>query len=71
MKVVIAGNEIIVKSELLEDEISFVFREKKQAETVFPIVKRVVDFALKQDMELIIRCEDLLGLPEVYEDGNV
>lgn len=70
MKVVIAGNEIIVKSELLEDEISFVFREKNQAETVFPIVKRVVDFALKQDMELIAQCEAMLDLPEV-EDENV
>ncbi len=69
MKVVIAGNEIIVKSELLEDEISFVFREKKQAETVFPIVKRVVDFALKQDMELIAQCEVLLDLPEVVDEN--
>lgn len=70
MKVVIAGNEIIVKSELLEDEISFVFREKKQAETVFPILKAVVDFALKQDMELIAQCEVMLDLPE-DENENV
>lgn len=70
MKVVIAGNEIIVKSELLQDEISFVFREKKQAETVYPIVKSVVDFALKQDIELIAQCEDMLDLPEV-ENENV
>lgn len=69
MKVIIAGNEIIVKSELLEDEISFVFREKKQAETVFPIVKRVVDFALKQDMELIAQCEALLDLPEEVNEN--
>lgn len=64
MKAVLAGNEIIVKSDLLEDEISFVFREKKQAETVFPIVKTVVAFASKQDSELVAQIEDMLDLPE-------
>lgn len=68
MKVVIAGNEIIVKSELLQEEISFLFHEKKQADAIFPIVKRVVDFVEKQEIELVAQIDAMLDLPEVTDE---
>lgn len=68
MKCVLAGNEIIVKSELLQDEISFVFAKKEQAEMVYPVINRVVDFAQKQDIELVAQIEDMLELPEVENE---
>lgn len=71
MKCVIAGNEVIVKSELLEDEIHFLFREKKQAEMVYPIIKSTVDFAMKQDYELVAQIEAMLDLPEEFDDEDV
>lgn len=68
MKIVLAGNELIVKSELLEDEISFVFAEKEQAEMIYPVIKRVIDFQIKQDIELVAQVEAMLDLPEVYNE---
>lgn len=64
MKVVIAGNEIIVKSELLQDEISFLFAKKEQAEMIYPVVKKVIDFSAQQNIELVGQIEDMLDLPE-------
>lgn len=64
MKCVLAGNEIIVKSELLQDEISFVFAKKEQAEMIYPVVKQVIDFSAQQNIELVGQIEDMLDLPE-------
>lgn len=68
MKIVLAGNEIIVKSVLLEDEISFVFAKKEQAEMVYPVIKKVVDFSMKQDIELVAQIDGMLDLPEVVNE---
>lgn len=68
MKVVLAGNQIIVRSSVLDKDLTFVFATKDQAASVFPVICDVNDYLEKAKNEVFSNMAELVDLREEEVD---